>query len=279
MTERANPKPSLSNEGALSLTFLGVGSAFTKKYHQTNLLIVKGGSHLLVDCGTRGPEALHSLGIPVTKLDNFLITHSHADHIGGLEEVMLMDRYMAHKKPSIIITQEYQELLWGSSLRGGATFNERIDGRYLEFEDYWTVERPRPVKGRLRFLDAACGSIGIRMFRTMHYPDSASSWEDSALSWGLILDGKVLFSSDTRFDPELIQGLDDEFHFQTIFHDCQFFTGGVHASLEELGGLPQAIKARMILVHYGDAAEEKRGRVAELGFAGLGEQWREYLFP
>ncbi len=278
MKEKENRQPALSNGGALSLTFIGAGSAFTKKFYQTNLLVVKGNSHLLVDCGTRCPEALHRLGIPVTKIDRFLITHSHADHIGGLEEVMLMDRFLAHKKPAIIITEEYQELLWGSSLRGGATFNERIDGRYLEFEDYWTVERPTPMPGRPRMLDASCGPIEIRMFRTMHYPDSAAGWEDSAPSWGLVLDDRVLFSSDTRFDPELVVGLDAEYHFEAIFHDCQLFKGGVHASLEELGALPADIKARTRLVHYGDAVDDFRGRAAELGFAGFVEQWTEYRF-
>jgi hypothetical protein len=56
MKEKENRQPALSNGGALSLTFIGAGSAFTKKFYQTNLLVVKGNSHLLVDCGTRCPR-------------------------------------------------------------------------------------------------------------------------------------------------------------------------------------------------------------------------------
>src|SRR5512145_990534 len=102
-----HPLP-LKNDGHLGLTFIGSGSAFSKRFFQTNVLIVKGNTHLLVDCGSRAPEALYKLGRSVTEIENMLITHSHADHIGGLEECMLLNRYAAKRKASIVITKEYQ---------------------------------------------------------------------------------------------------------------------------------------------------------------------------
>ena len=93
------PHLALSREdGALSITFIGAGNAFTKKFYQNNVLLVKGSDHVLIDCGSRAPEALALLDLSVTKVRNYLITHSHADHVGGLEEVMLMNRYMARQK-------------------------------------------------------------------------------------------------------------------------------------------------------------------------------------
>jgi ribonuclease BN (tRNA processing enzyme) len=74
----------LENKGDLELTFIGTGGAFSKKYFQNNVLVVKGDSHLLIDCGTRAPEALDLLGLSVGAIRNYLVTHSHADHIGGL---------------------------------------------------------------------------------------------------------------------------------------------------------------------------------------------------
>ncbi|MGL4370644.1 MAG: MBL fold metallo-hydrolase, partial [Spirochaetota bacterium] len=103
---------SLNNDGALSLFFVGVGSAFTKRNYQTNLLIVKGDDHLLIDCGTKCSQAFYELGLPVTEIRNFLLTHSHADHIGGMEEVALLGKYAAKKKPNIIINETYQHILW-----------------------------------------------------------------------------------------------------------------------------------------------------------------------
>jgi ribonuclease BN (tRNA processing enzyme) len=273
-----HPLP-LANDGHLGLTFIGSGSAFSKRFYQTNVLIVKGKTHLLVDCGSRAPEALYKLGRSVTDIENILITHSHADHIGGLEEVMLVNRYVAKRKPNIVITKEYQEVLWECSLKGGGSYNERSKGKYLEFEDFWKPIRPSAVKGDPRMCRATVGDdLDLKLFRTKHIPDSAKGWEDSALSYGLIIDDRILFSSDTRFDPEMVLGYDSIYHFEKIFHDCQFFSGGVHASIDDLSSLPADVKKRMYLVHYPDSAGDKKKLAKEKGFAGFVKQWKEYAF-
>jgi len=276
----AKRKPiALSNKGGLDLTFIGSGGAFSRKFFQNNLLIVKGDAHLLVDCGTRAPEALSLLGLSIGQIDNYLITHTHADHIGGLEEVMLVGRFGLHRKNAMVATDKLRRALWSMSLRGGAAFNEEHGGKYLEYEDFWDQIKPRAIKGADRELcEALVGDIELRLFRTKHIPDSAHDWSDSFPSYGLILDRRVLFTSDTRYDPEMVLSLDAEYHFETIFHDCQLFTGGVHASLEELSGLPPEIRAKTRLMHYGDKIGEYLPRIAELGFAGIAEQWATYRF-
>ncbi len=270
----------LANDGELALTFIGAGSAFSRRFYQNNLLLVKGPSHLLVDCGTRTPEALSNLGLSVGKIRNYLITHSHADHIGGLEEVMLVNRYGLRQKTTMVVTEKLRKILWTMCLRGGASWNEVHEGKPLEFEDFWDVISPvKLAKGQRELCEASVGAIKIRLFRTMHIPDSAADWRDSFPSYGLIIDDRILYTADTRYDPAMVADLDGEFHFETIFHDCQFFTGGVHASLEELAGLPVGIRERTLLMHYGDNAEAFGGRIRELGFRGLVEQWKTYSFP
>ena len=92
----------LTNDGTLSLMTIGAGSAFARSLNQNNILLVKGDDHLMIDCGTRLSQALHQYNLPISQIKNFLITHSHADHVGGLEEVQLCGRYVTGQKPSMM---------------------------------------------------------------------------------------------------------------------------------------------------------------------------------
>lgn len=267
----------LENKGNLSLLFIGTGSAFTKKFYQNNLLVVKGPDHVLIDCGTRTPEALSRLGLSVLAVKNYLITHSHADHVGGLEEVMLMNRYVGKSRPIMIAPARYRRYLWDKSLKGGAAYNEKVNGKWLRFEDFWQVMDPVPVPGADRELSEIwLGSIKLTLFRTMHIPDSAPSWRSSAPSYGVLIDDSILFTGDTRFDPGLLSFIEARYELKAIFHDCQFFDGGVHASINELKNLPARTKEKMWLMHYGDAVDTQADTIRTLGFAGFARQWEPY---
>jgi L-ascorbate metabolism protein UlaG (beta-lactamase superfamily) len=269
----------LTNDGTLSCFFLGVGSAFSKAHYQTNLLVIKGSDHLLIDCGTKTPQALFELGMQVTDIRNFLITHSHADHIGGLEEVMLMNRYVARKKPTILINDMYQHILWDDSLRGGSGFNEEEAGKLLGFSDLWNIVRPKWLVGYPReTFEGNIGSINLKIFRTIHIPDTSLEWETAFWSSGVILDNRVMFTSDTKFDKALIEEYDKKFDFEIIFHDCQFYQGGVHASLDELNSFPAKLKKKMVLMHYGDNWKQFETKVKDYGFIDLAKQWCFYDF-
>jgi ribonuclease BN (tRNA processing enzyme) len=273
-------KLSLVNDGALALFFVGTGSAFTKTLNQNNLVVVKGADHLVVDCGTKCTQGLYEVGVGAAELRNFLVTHTHADHIGGLEEVMMVGRYLVRRKPSIIINEEFQEILWEHSLRG----RQRLFG-----DPPWASPGVRgllepaaaqPGGGAPRETwEYQLGSLNIKFPRTKHFPDNATSWQDSFWSCGLILDERVLFTADTRFDPELVLEFDRRYHFEYIFHDCQFFNGGVHASLDELATLPAEVRRRIVLMHYGDNWQQFQERALGLGFHSFARQSHYYLFP
>lgn len=268
---------SLTNDGDLSLFFIGTGAAFAKTLNQNNLLIVKGDDHLLIDCGSKCTQALHNVGVSVAQLKNFLITHSHADHVGGLEEVQLFGRYVSHARPKMIINEEYQEILWGQSLRGGSEMSESTP---LTFEDLWDVTRPTLVPGLKRETwEANVGSLNVKMPRTKHYPDDAPSWKESFWSVGVTIDDRVLFTSDTRFDLDLLEEFDDRYNFELIFHDCQLFTGGVHSSLNELKTLPDYLRKRIVLMHYGDNWKDFETEALDAGFHSWAQQGCQYNFP
>ncbi|HRX14795.1 MAG TPA: MBL fold metallo-hydrolase [Spirochaetota bacterium] len=275
-----NDQPfSLKNDGALQLFFVGTGSAFTKFNYQTNLLIIKGDDHLLVDCGTKCPQAFNDLGSSITEVQNFLITHSHADHIGGLEEVALMNKYVTKKKPVMTINETYQYILWEMSLRGGAAYNEENAGDILTFSDFFGINRPKVLQGYQReTLEANVGSINLKIFRTKHIPDNSRDWESSFWSCGVIIDDKVMYTSDTRFDRELVEYFDSRFELEAIFHDCQLFTGGVHASIDELNGFSDNIKRKINLVHYGDNYKDFIQKSADYGLNGFTEPHTYYTF-
>lgn len=274
-------KLSLTNDGQLSLFFIGVGSAFSKRHYQTNLLAVKGQDHLLIDCGTKTPQAFFELGLPIAHVKNYFITHSHADHVGGLEEVMLVARYGTNTRPNIYITETYQHLLWDMSLRGGSAYNEEVGGKNLTFGDMWQVHRPKWLPGYPReTYEFQLGKLNVKLFRTAHIPGDSTGWSDSFWSTGVILDDRIMFTGDTKFDRDLLEDYSRLFDLQTIFHDCQFFPpGGVHASIEELKTLPKELKNKIVLMHYGDDWEKRLDKVEEYGFRDLAKQWVYYDFP
>lgn len=274
----ASRKLPLTNKGRLALLFLGTGSAFTKKNYQNNLLIVKGDDHLLVDCGTRGPEALTRLGRTVGDIRNYYVTHSHADHIGGLEEVMLVNRYMTRAKPHIYIPEEFERIIWQHSLSGGSAPNERHDGEELGFEDFWVVHRPteRPDLPRAA-TEVQVGSINLKTFRTRHFPEQARTWEDAFYSVGFVIDDRVLFTGDTQYDEELVTIMDELYQPEVIFHDVQFFTGGIHASLKEVNGLPRSVRDRIYLMHYPDSWRDHADEAKQHGMQ-FARPWTFYEF-
>jgi ribonuclease BN (tRNA processing enzyme) len=234
----------------------------------------------MVDCGLKTPQALFELGLAPRSIENFFITHTHADHTGGLEEIALTARYGTKKKPRIYIPEYFEDILWNFTLRGGCAYNERNRGRPLEFADFWDVRRPRWLPGYSRETwEFDVGSINLKAFRTKHIPDSAVSWEDSFPSFGLLVDDRVLFTGDTRYDPDLVRDYGSRAKIEAVFHDCQLFPGGVHASLEEISRLPAKIKARTRLMHYQDTWEKSIDAAAAAGFAGFAEQNAFYVFP
>jgi ribonuclease BN (tRNA processing enzyme) len=285
--EDGKPLP-LKTDGHLRVVFIGVGSAFAKRRRQSNMLIIQGDHHILVDCGTQGPLALDDIGLSVQDVNCYLPTHSHADHIGGFEEIMLMNRYSETPRlPKMIILRDYQDLLWSKSLSGGTEYCEVNQGQSLQLTDFFDILRPSPIAvyGRKCWV-IQYGPIEVVIARTRHFPDSAINVDESQWCSGVFINKKVWISVDTLFDPEYPQRFNHE--AEVMFHDCQLFQGGVHASYQELMTLPQDIRDKMFLYHYGDNwdapetwvknADKFTGDPVEDGFLGWTEQQVAYDF-
>lgn len=271
-------KLSLHKEEGLSVFFLGVGSAFSRLHNNTNFLVLKGNDHLLVDCGVSCKDALREYGLELLDIENFFISHSHSDHTGSLEEVAFLNRYVKQRKPNIIITDEYKKKLWNETLKGGLAYSTEKNRKIMTFDDYFTQVKPVKIKSAPRpVYQSQMGSIDVKIFRTLHVPENESNWKKSMISYGILLDERVLFTLDSKFDSELLSiMLEDYPHIEYIFHDCQFSSGDVHAWYEELKTLPPEIKKIMYLCHYSDDYNAKNPE--KDGFAGFVQQGVFYNF-
>lgn len=273
-TEKIKIPLKLTSKDRLTIHFLGTGSAFSKKNFQNNLILIKGKEHLMVDIGARASQVLYAKGLRVTDIRNYLITHQHADHIGGLEEVALMFRYFLKQKPDLIIPHTMEKEIWNETLKGGIAYNENPE---LKLKDIFNVINPKPQKSAERTTyEIKYKSFDLLLFKTNHIPDNAPTWKEAKWTSGLIIDKRILFSCDTKFDPEMIQYYNKKFNIEIIFHDCQFFTGGVHASYQELKTLPADIKKKILLTHYADNWESFNAKAD--GFMGFTSPDVYYIF-
>ncbi len=290
----------------LTLTFLGVGSAFAKRNFQSNALIeawATGPSTqpqpddtLLIDFGGTGPLALHSLKnkpgfdylnhrglIYYPAIRRIFVTHLHSDHIGGLEELVTINRYQYADpvtgqgfKPQLIGASEVIDNLWDHSLRGGLSAHR---GGVAELKDYFDVVAIRPVHrggpDRFTMLDR----YEFSLFPTDHIQIHRKyDWPSFGLSIRHARGGvSVLYSGDTRSDPDGLGPLMSA--AKTVFHDVllEDHPQPVHALISELRTLPPEIRKKTILYHYADNWDSEAFAFVETEFSGFAKPHYRYV--
>ena len=246
---------------AVRVTFIGTGGAFSRRYGHTNALVEAGGIRLMIDFGFLTPARLERYGHSLGQITHVAVSHIHADHVGGLEELAFTSRFVHRRKPTLVLPEGLGRELWEKSLCGGL---ERLSD-----------ERGAPLRCTLESyfdridLDASwceLGPISIRSFRTDHVPGKNS--------WGFIVrdeesGGKMIFGCDTRArQPELLEEpLPAEFAAVPIFHDCSLSDHGlasIHIHLRKIVYAP-TVKERIVLVHYDDDLEDHLPAIREAG--------------
>ncbi|NOV03344.1 MBL fold metallo-hydrolase [Paenibacillus planticolens] len=238
---------------SLQIQMLGTGSAFAKTFYNTSALIRSNGMNILIDCGLTTPKSLYDIHMKPDQIDGIVISHIHADHVGGLEEIAFRLLYESNqKKTKLFLTKAIADILWENTLRGGMYNPEE---GYYSLEDYFDVN----VMEEREPFEIGPG-LSVEFIPTLHIPRKPN--------YSLFINDRIFYSADIRFNKDLlIHEVVDKRNCHTIFHDCQLSGQGfIHATLGELLTLPEHIQQRMYLMHYADNMGEFIGKTGSMKF-------------
>ena len=197
---------------------LGTGGAFTKYYHN-NYIMELGDRKLLVDAGTTLRSSLPAAGFNYPDITDIIITHLHADHVGGLEEFAQRCMYLHQYKPHLWIREELSEGLNNTLSSGLCT-----DG--LSLSDYFHVHY---VKDRFR--------LGSHYEVELLPTDNLHA--KNMLSMGLKLydtqeDINIIYTSDIGMHEEAAFDTHMDENTKALFHDISFIKTPVHSYIEDV---------------------------------------------
>ena len=217
------------------LHFLGVGAAHAAALGSSAVVLERGGQPvLLVDCG---PDTLGRYLAAYHALPPALfITHTHMDHVAGLEQLFFKLWFDPDRRGSTRLFAHAALIPWlqarvadypGALAEGGVNF--------------WEAFRLVPCT-RGFWLDG----LWFDIYATRHHAPGTS--------YGLALDGSFAFTGDTRPIPEVLAryGGGD----MVIAHDCSLVGNPSHTGIDDIEReYPNSLRSQLLLYHYGSAAD------------------------
>lgn len=242
------------SESGFEVVALGVGDSFSELHRSSALLLVCDGVQLAIDCpdmyrgALRAASERASRTLTLSDVDHVLITHVHGDHMNGLEGVAFYKHFAQGRRVQLVTSPEVRRDIWDHRLR--ASMGVLWDGseyRPMSFDSYFEHVPLSWTDG----IDV--GPFRIRARRTIHHVPTSALFIEAG--------GKTLgYSSDTAFDPELIEFLEPA---DLVIHETNL--GPAHTPYPALAALPSELRSRMRLIHYPDSFDVAASSIAVLG--------------
>jgi ribonuclease BN (tRNA processing enzyme) len=259
----------------MKLTFIGRGGAFAPiSIGNSNMILESdSGKKMLIDFGITAPFIFRDeMGGNFQDVDAVYVTHSHADHVGGLE-FLAFHRFFLPKKdgcvmirPKLFAVRDLMKELWDHTLKGGL---ESLQGKIMNMTDYFDCY---PISTNKVF---SWEGHYFTPIQTVHVRSGYIIKHSYGLGVSRERNGTydAYITSDTQFD----RGLTEYYNrAKIIFQDCE--TGNhrsiVHAHYDDLKTLHPDIKEKMWLYHYGNIDPNWESD----GFAGFVEKGQEFEF-
>ena len=263
----------------MNVRFAGVGGAFASRSLWNNLPLLELENHdrkfrIAIDYGSDARHALAGIGLSADDVDLVYVSHLHADHIGGLEQLGQIRYFRKEPKPPYLVVPEHLVRPLWESLKGGM---RATDQGPTTLDDYFIV---RPIKEDCNFRPVSeIEDLFDIQFRIREVPHVC--WVNDAhngTSNALLVEtsvGSVLFTTDCRFCPSYI---DDLYELaDLIVHDGTLLDPpGVHTGINELATLPDRIKSKIVVSHHNGAVdlEETVKKAGLKGIAHVGDVFR-----
>lgn len=242
---------------------IGTNAAFSVKGYNTNYIIEGPQGRFLFDCGSTAGRALDRIGLNLSDFQEVYLSHLHLDHVGGLVQLGLSRFSAGMERAKLYCHIDLAEKIWPLFLQSFMTRAISRDGQEenFEFADFFELSS-LPDPGDDFTSSVTISGIRCTLFRSRHPASSECH--------GLILNEKVLITSDTIFMPEKLEEAANRFPLEAIFHHCTYnpALAGMHATVEQLRSLPGDLRELIILSHYDDHMTGKHDPVFELAIPG-----------
>jgi len=235
----------------MHLRFLGVGGSSGMELGSASAVLEdKSGPVLLIDYGLDMPARYENT---YSKLpDAIFITHTHMDHVSGLEPLFFR--------------------AWFGLQDGGNPVTLFVPAPIIPLLQQRLVNLPSPLaEGGVNFWDAFHLVPVTEGFwwRNQWFDVFSVRHHAVNFAFGIRLEGRFLYTGDTRPIPEVIEKLADS--GEKIFHDCQPIGNPSHTGWDDLQReYPSEILKTIILYHYGlqENGEKLKAEGANIAVAG-----------